>query len=171
MMHRLLSLVLMMCFLAGCVIQTKAPLFTDADVTDNPVSGEQAFFKRESGEWKRSDETINFEPSAKHFIVRDKDSEVAVTVVHLSANWFVMQAYEKDKPTIYSLFERQSEGGLIHFLLCEDLKKDATAAAKLNFENDLCILKDGIDAQSYFTNLIASAGEPDIRLVPSARAD
>jgi hypothetical protein len=155
--------------LSGCMIESPAPLFSDADVTVNPVSGKLAMFRFEKNTWVREKDEIMLEPEGRHFIVRDGANTIALTFVALEENWWVVQAAEDKKPAQYALFHDGREHGLVYNLPCKDMKV-TPAAQHLDFSNDDCTIKAGTDAKPFFANLVDVAGEKDMMLVPADRA-
>ncbi len=155
--------------LAGCMLQSHRPLFSESDGVPLPKVLGTHFVMQDfdNGTWNDEEGSITIKASGRHYLASDeaKKDEVAALFVPLSPNWWVLQAKEKDEPNVYMLAELSGKNLLLHALACEDLKKLAAAAAEISFEGDDCYLKGGAGLD-YFKQMITSVEPAKMRLVP-----
>jgi hypothetical protein len=168
MLKKVLILLGMGLLLAGCVLQSRQPAFSESQGAPLPRELGQRFVMEnlEDGAWKREEGTLFLRPSGRHYLASDnkKKDEIEALFVPLDENWWVMQAREKGKPSTYILAEVEGNALLLHPLYCDDLKKQPAAAAAINFEPVDCYLKAG-QGVAYFKSRVAGVEPAKMRMV------
>jgi hypothetical protein len=167
MLKRLLILIGMGLGLAGCVLQSHQPLFSENDGVSLPKALGTHFVMEnfDDGAWAKEEGSITLKAIGHHYVATDeaKKDEIAALFVPLDKNWWVMQAQEKDKPSVYILAQAEGNALLLTPLTCEDLKLKPAAAAEISFEGDDCYLKGG-QGVDYFKALMTTAKPAQMRL-------
>ena len=168
MLKRLLIFIGMGLLLTGCVLQSHEPLFSESDGAPLPEALGKHFVMEnfDDGAWAKEEGSITLKAVGHHYVATDeaKKDEIAALFVPLDKNWWVMQAQEKDKPSVYILAKAEGDTLLLNPLTCEDLKLKPTAAAEISFEGDDCYLKGG-QSIDYFKALMAAAKPAQMRLL------
>ena len=168
MLTRFLIFISMGFLLAGCVLQSREPVFSENDGSPLPANLGNHFVMEnfDDGAWAKEEGSITLKAIGHHYVATDeaKKDEIAALFVPLDKNWWVMQAQEKDKPSVYILAKAEGNTLLLNLLTCEDLKLKPSAAVEISIEGDDCYLKgrQGID---YFKALMASATPAKMRLL------
>ena len=166
MLNRCLALVLAAVILGGCVLQSRTPLYSDAEamLALGETGGMVRMSSWKDGKWEPDAELAAIAVTGKHYEATAKSSTIALTFVPLSGSWFVLQAVEADKPAVYMLAEAKGGAANVRPLSCRDLRKDDRLHAWIDHDGDDCFIKPGAPAQELFTNLLRSPGEPTSRL-------
>ena len=168
MLKRLLIFISMGFLLAGCVLQSRAPLFSEGDGALLPHALGTSFVMEnlDKDMWNKEEGTLTLSPTGHHYIATDekKKDEIEALFVPLDENWWVMQAQEKGKPSVYILAQLDGNALLLHPLYCDDLKKQTTAAAEISFEGEDCYLKGG-QGVAYFKALVPCVEPAKMRMV------
>jgi len=158
-----------LCFaLSGCILQSKEPLFSDAEgeLLLAPYGGRFATYSLEGDNWERDEGTIGLIPTAKHYVITEGKTAVSITFAALSGSWFVMQAEETGKPASYTLVDAQKGELLLHPLNCEPLRKSGKHGDAITFDGEDCTIKPGADTAAMFKSLAAEMGPARMKLVP-----
>ena len=162
---RVILLSLLAVVLAGCIFETKKPLFADADakllLADYP---NLAVYERDDGGWKKSDDPLNFMPEASHYLVKSGTSEMLISFVPIEGPWWVLQAAET-ATTSYVLIKAESKELLVYSLECKILKESGKFGNDIEFKDSDCFVKDGADKTALFKALIGNASELSSKLV------
>jgi hypothetical protein len=152
--------------LAGCNLETKKPLFTDADakllLADYP---NLAPYERDGGDWKKSDDPLSIKPEASHYLVKSGNSDMVISFVPLEGPWWILQAAETAGSSTYVLVKAEPKELLIYSLECKRLQESGKFGTEIEFKDSSCFVKDGADKTSLFKALIGSASEPSTKLV------
>jgi hypothetical protein len=81
--------------LAGCNLETRKPLFADAEakllLADYP---NLAAYERDDDGWKKSADSLNFTADTSHYLVKSGTSEMQISFVPLEGPWWILQAAE-----------------------------------------------------------------------------
>ncbi len=151
--------------LAGCVLQSREPLFDDGQAVRalGKVGGTTETASLREGKWVIDEERIPITVEQNHYAVRAK-SQVLLHFVPLRGSWFVMQARESQGPAGYMLAEVKDNVAEVHPLLCKELSQDHAASHSISFVGDDCGIKADADPKKLFTSLIKKAGKPSFRL-------
>jgi hypothetical protein len=168
MLKRLAVVAFLSVLLSGCILQSREPLFDDADgsLLLKDYGTRFASYTFTGAEWKKEDDTITFTAEQHHYIAGDGKSEVPVTFVQLGGDWWVMQGVEVGKPTAYLLAQARMGEVLFYPLTCKSLQEAGGFEDTVSFEGDDCFIRDGTDVLALFATLAASPGKPSTKLVP-----
>jgi hypothetical protein len=151
--------------LTGCNLETKKPLFAEADakllLADYP---NLAAYERDEGGWKKSDEQFSFTPDASHYIVRSGKSGMIISFVPIEGAWWVLQAADAAS-TSYVLIKAEPKELLVYSLDCKILKESGKFEDDIEFKDSDCFVKEGADKAAMFKALIGNASEPSSKLV------
>ena len=162
---RMILLSLLAFGLTGCNLETKKPLFADADakllLADYP---NLATYERDDGGWKKSDDFLSFTPEASHYLVKSGTSEMAISFVPIEGPWWVLQAAET-ATTSYVLIKAEPKELLVYSLECKILKESGKFENDIEFKESDCSVKEGTDKTALFKALIGNAREPSSKLV------
>ena len=100
--------------LTGCNLETKKPLFAEADakllLADYP---NLAAYERDQGGWKKNADPLNFTPEASHYLVKSGTSEMSISFVPIEGPWWVLQAPEATT-TSYVLIKAEPKELLVY---------------------------------------------------------
>ena len=159
-----------LCFLlAGCVLQSHTPVFSESDAGALPEALGTHFImeNHDKAGWTKEEGNFTLRPEGKHYVASDGNmkSDVEALFVPLGNNWWVMQAAAVGDPNVYMLAEWTGGTLLLHPLDCADLKSQPSAAAAISFEGDDCYLKDKPGAE-YFLQFTTGTTPATIRLTP-----
>ena len=159
-----------MCFLlAGCVLQSRTPVFSESDAGALPIALGTRFImeNHDKAGWTKEEGNFTLQPEGKHYVASDGDkkSDVEALFVPLGNNWWVMQAAAPGDPNVYMLAEWTDGALLLHPLDCADLKSQPSAAAAVSFEGDDCYLK-GTPGLDYFRQFTTGTTPATMRLTP-----
>ena len=159
-----------LCFLlAGCVLQSRTPVFSESDAGALPEAlGARIIMEnQDKAGWTKEEGTFTLRPEGKHYVASDgeKKSDVEALFVPLGNNWWVVQAAAVGDPDSYMLAEWAGGALLLHPLDCTDLKLQPSAAAAISFEGDDCYLKDKPGVE-YFRQFTTKATPATMRLTP-----
>lgn len=127
--------------LAGCVLQSEAPLFADRDgvAALAPLGSTFVTWNQVDGAWQAEKDRVVFTAVGNHYEVPGDDGEVvSVTFVALENDTWVMQAAEPDKPAAYLIARRDGKALLLQVPECLDLKNHQAYARRLRFDRDDC---------------------------------
>jgi hypothetical protein len=152
--------------LSGCILQSKSPLFTDAQAELALANyGNLATYEKSGNDWKKSTDQISFTPQGKHYIAKADKSELEISFVPIAGNWWVLQAVEAAKPAIYVLVDAEAKELLFYPIACKDLKEFGKLAGAIEFVDSDCFVKPGADYKALFKSLAATPGEASTKLV------
>ena len=151
--------------LTGCNLETKKPLFAEADakllLADYP---NLAAYERDEGGWKKNADPLNFTPEASHYLVKSGTSEMSISFVPIEGPWWVLQASEATA-TSYVLIKAEPKELLVYSLECKILKESGKFESDVEFKDSNCFVKEGADKMALFKALIGNASEPSTKLV------
>ncbi len=168
MARSLAAILLLAGLLSGCVLQSRAPLFSDSD--SRLVFGEGQFkalmFGLKDGKWVREDDRVSLASAGTHYVASDgkKDDEIALAFVPLSGKWHVVQASDVRNPAVYMFAEVNKGSADIYPLSCSALKSDAALAKWIEFTGDDCFINADAPPAELFTALLARRGEATSRI-------
>lgn len=152
--------------LAGCNLETKKPLFADAEakllLADYP---NLAPYERDDGNWKKSTDPLSIKPEAAHYLVRSGNSDMVISFVPLDGPWWILQAAETTGASTYVLVKAEPKELLIYSLECKALQESGKFGTEIEFKDSSCFVNNGADKMSLFKALIGSASEPSTKLV------
>lgn len=163
---RVIFLGLLAVGLAGCNLETRKPLFADADarllLADYP---NLAPYERNDGGWKKSTEPLDFSPEASHYLVKSGNSDMVASFVPLEGPWWILQAAETSGTSSYVLVMAEPKELLIHSLDCKRLQESGKFADEIEFQDSSCFIKDTADKMGLFKALTGIVSEPSTKLV------
>ena len=168
MIRSLATLFILAGLLSGCVLQSRAPLFSDRDA--HLVFGDGKFkalmYGLKDGKWVPEDDRIGLASTGKHYVASDgkKDDEIVLAFVPLSGKWHVVQASDARNPAVYMFAEVNKTSADIYPLSCSALKADASLAKWIEFTGDDCFINANAPRKTLFTALLASRGEATSRM-------
>ena len=165
---RIAVLAVMVLALAGCVLQSPEPVFSDKQSSlalgASPVTMKSYSWK--DGAWAEDKDRLTLAVEGRHYVAKDDNSAAGLAFIPLSGGWYAVQATEAAKPTNYTLATVADGAAVFHLLECKELKKRAELEAYITYERDDCVIKDGADAMALFGELIKQPGEPSAKLEP-----
>ena len=151
--------------LTGCILESKKPLFADADakllLADYP---NVAAYERGDDGWKKSDDKFELTPEASHYVLKSEKSEMQVSFVPVEGPWWILQASESSGAT-YVLVKAEAKELLVYTLDCKSLQEAGTFQGDIEFKDSDCSIKDGADKMALFKSLTAVVQEPSSKLV------
>ena len=151
---RVILLSLLAFGLSGCILETKKPLFADADakllLADYP---NLAAYERDDGGWKKSDDPLSFKPEASHYLVKSGSSDMQIFFVPIEGPWWILQGTESTGPTSYVLVKAEPKELLVYSLDCKSLKDAGKYGNDLDFVDSDCFVKEGADKTALFKSL------------------
>ena len=152
--------------LSGCILETKKPLFVEADakllLADYP---NLAAYERDDGGWKKNADPLSFTPEASHYLVKSGTSEMSISFVPIEGPWWVLQAAETAATSSYVLVKAEPKELLVYSLECKSLKESGKFENDIEFKDSSCFIKEGADKMALFKALIGNASEPSTKLV------
>ena len=163
---RVIFLGLLALGLAGCNLETKKPLFGDADARlllagyPNLES-----YERSDGGWKKSTEPLVFSPEASHYLVKSGNSDMMAFFVPLEGPWWILQAAEASGTSSYVLVMAEPKELLIYSLECKRIQELGQFEDQIEFKDSSCFIKDGADKMGLFKALTGIASAPSTKLV------
>lgn len=162
---RVIFLGLLAFALAGCNLETKKPLFADADAK-LLLAGYPSLapYERDGGGWKMSTDPLSIKPEASHYLVKSGNSDMVISFVPLEGPWWILQAAETGSAT-YVLVKAEPKELLIYALECKILQESGKFGTEIEFKDSSCFIKDGAEKMAVFKALIGSASEPSTKLV------
>jgi hypothetical protein len=162
---RVIFLALLAFGLAGCNLETKKPLFADAEakllLANYP---NLAPYERDDGAWKKSTDPLSIKLEASHYLVKSGNSDMVISFVPLEGPWWILQAAETGGAT-YVLIKTEPKELLIYSLECKKLRESGTFGSEIEFKDSSCFIKEDADKMGLFKALIGSASEPSTKLV------
>lgn len=162
---RVILLSLLAFGLTGCILESKKPLFAEADAK-LLLAGypNLAAYERDDGGWKKNADPLNFKPEASHYLVKSGTSEMSISFVPIEGPWWVLQATEA-AATSYVLIKAEPKELLVYSLECKKLKESGKFESDIEFRESDCSVKEGVDKTVLFKALIGNASEPSSKLV------
>ena len=163
---RVIFLGLLAFALAGCNLETKKPLFADADA--KPLLSDYRNltpYERDGGGWKKSTEPLTFLFVDPHYLVSTGSSNMVISFVPLEGPWWIMQAAETSGASTYVLVKAEPKELLIYSLECKRLQESGKFGSEIEFSGSSCFIKEETDKMGLFKALIGSASEPSTKLV------
>jgi hypothetical protein len=152
--------------LAGCNLETRKPLFAEADakllLADYP---NLASYERDGGAWKKSADPLSIKPDASHYLVKSGNSDMVISFVPLEGSWWILQAAETTGTSSYVLVKAEPKELLIYSLECKKLQESGKFGSEIEFAGSSCFIREETDKMSLFKALIGSASEPSTKLV------
>jgi hypothetical protein len=152
--------------LAGCNLETRKPLFADADarllLADYP---NLAPYERDDGGWKKSTDPVSIKPEASHYLVKSGNSDMVMTFVPLEGPWWILQAAETTGTSSYVLVMAEPKELLIYSLECKKLQVSGKFGDEIEFKDSSCFIKEEADKMGLFKALTGIASEPSTKLV------
>ena len=147
--------------LAGCNLETKKPLFADADakllLADYP---NLAPYERSDGDWKKSADPLSIKPEASHYLVKSGNSDMVISFVALEGPWWILQAAETSGASTYVLVKAEPKELLIYSLECKKLQESRKYGTEIEFKDSSCFINDGADKMSLFKALMDLVKDP-----------
>src|SRR5688500_12862270 len=133
---RVIFLGLLAFALAGCNLESKKPLFADADakllLADYP---NLAPYARDDGGWKKSTDPLSIRPEASHYLVKSGNSDMVMTCVPLEGAWWILQAAETSGTSSYVLVMAEPKELLIYSLECKKLQESGKFGDEIEFKD------------------------------------
>jgi len=168
MLTRFAVLAALILTLAGCVLQSREPVFGDEQSSlvfgAAPVTMKSYSWK--DGEWTEDKERLALTVEGRHYVAKEDESSAGLAFIPLSGDWFAVQATEAAKPTNYTLATVKDGVAVFHLLECADLKKRAGLEAYITYQRDDCFIKEGVAAMALFGELVKQPGEPSAKIEP-----
>jgi hypothetical protein len=168
MLTRFAVLAVLLLMLAGCVLQSQEPVFSDEQ--SSLVLGASAVtmksYSWKDGGWIEEKERLALTVEGRHYVAKEDGDTAGLAFIPLSGGWFAVQATEVGKPVNYTLATVADGVPVFHLLECADLKKRAGLAAYISYQRDDCFIKEGVAAMALFSELIKQPGEPSAKIEP-----
>lgn len=169
MLNRATAAALLSLLLAGCVLQSKEPLITDA-TGDAALAGFGSRFTSyeatsEAG-WRKDVDLLTVTPHGKHYVLSDGKTKSDILFHTVTKNWWGVQMTEPGQGSVYALAEARVGEIVIHPLTCDGMRKAARYEALVRFEKDDCFVRDRASLAEVFRLAVAEPGQASIKLVP-----
>jgi len=165
---RIAVLAVMVLALAGCVLQSPEPVFSDEQSSlalgASPVTMKSYSWR--DGEWTEDKERLTLTVEGRHYVAKDDNSAAGLAFIPLSGGWYAVQATEAAKPTNYTLATVKDGIAEFHLLECASLKKRPELEIYISYSGDDCSIKEGANAMDLFSELIKEPGEPSAKIEP-----
>ena len=163
------AIILSICLmLGGCVLQSTAPIFAEADgkLIMQPFGNQFATFNKEGGKWKKQTDIVKFDAEGNHYLIHDKAGDIRVLFVALNGPWWVVQSQEQDKPLDYLLARFEGKALVLHTLSCKNLKTNKSMKDAVTFKGDDCMATAGM-AKDKFVELTKSPEPATLKVEPA----
>ena len=151
--------------LTGCILESKKPLFADADakllLADYP---NVAAYERGDDGWKKSDDKFDLTPEASHYVLKSEKSEMQVSFVPVEGPWWILQASESSGAT-YVLVKAEAKELLVYTLDCKSLQESGKFESAIDFAESDCFVKPDADKMALFKSFTSDTTEPSSKLV------
>ncbi len=168
MLMRFAVLAVLVLSLAGCVLQSKEPVFSDEQASlvfgAAPVTMKSYSWK--DGGWVEEKENLALTVEGRHYVAKEDKSTAGLAFIPLSGDWFAVQATEVGKAVNYTLATVKDGVAVFHLLECANLKKRAELDAFISYQRDDCFIKEGAAAMELFSELVKQPGEPSAKIEP-----
>ncbi len=149
--YRIFLLILVAATLDGCVLQSKTPLFKDADGVLLLGNKKQRYasYELDKLSWKKSPDSMVFEPVSHHYKVSNGKDSASAEFIALRDGNYVMQFDEGKGTYVYTLVSPHGKEIFLYLLTCDYLKKQNIAG--IRFKKDDCFIepkfgRSGFDA-------------------------
>ena len=163
---RALSVVILAVALSGCILQSKLPLFGDAQAKRLLADYPNLMAYEKSGQnWVKSKEQFVISAKGPRYTATIDKTELVFRFVPIAGTWWVLQAVEADKPTSYVLVDAQAGELLFHPITCKALEASGNYNEFVRFAGSDCFIKFGADYKALFTALSEAPGEATTKLV------
>jgi hypothetical protein len=155
--------------LAGCVLQSKEPVFSDeqASLVFGAVPVTMRSYSWKDGGWVEEKENLALTVEGRHYVAKEDGDTAGLAFIPLSGGWFAVQATEEGKAVNYTLATVKDGAAVFHLLECDALKKRAGLEAYVSYQRDDCFIKEGVAAMALFGELIKQPGEPSAKIEPA----
>ena len=152
--------------LGGCVLQSEAPNFAEADGKPllGKAGGTYQSYEFNSGKWTTDGTDIKLVAADHHYELTEKGKVTKLLFVPLDGPWWVAQFSEEGKAYAYALLDAEASEIYFHPLMCTDIKGNAAAKLVVTFVKDDCFLKPHTPLKK-FMGMIAAFGENKLKLV------
>lgn len=163
---RLFAVLVICLTLSGCILQSREPIFssTDGEPLLDGYGTRFASYSLKNESWEKEKDTVGFTAKGKHYEFRDEKSVMEITFAKVSGSWWVMQAEEAGNPVYYSLVEAEPEALYVYPVDCKALREAGKLGSFVEFRDDDCFVKDGVDTAAMFAALAADPGPPTMKL-------
>jgi hypothetical protein len=113
--------------LAGCVLQSKEPVFSDeqASLVFGAVPVTMRSYSWKDGGWVEEKENLALTVEGRHYVAKEDGDTAGLAFIPLSGGWFAVQATEEGKAVNYTLATVKDGAAVFHLLECDALKKRA----------------------------------------------
>ena len=168
MLMRIVVLAALILTLAGCVLQSREPVFSDeqSSLALGASAVTMKSYSWKDGEWTEDKERLALTVEGRHYVAKEDGDTAGLAFIALSGGWFAVQATEAAKPTNYTLATVKDGVAVFHLLECADLKKRAELEAYISYQRDDCFIKDAANAMALFGELVKQPGEPSAKIEP-----
>ena len=175
MFRNLAVLLLVAVALGGCVLESTAPLFAEAQgmlvVGSSPPA--MAAWNLKDGEWVRSgpdDPPLQLVAEGHHYsaVIPDKPGQqMTMLFVPLAGGSYAMQVGATNETNItYVIATIQGGDILVSPLFCTDLKTAKARPSNIVYDHDSCLVVGVKDATTFMADLARIAPAPDLKLAP-----
>jgi hypothetical protein len=152
--------------LSGCILQSKLPLFGDAQakrlLADYP---NLVAYEKKGQDWVKSKEQFVISAKGPRYTATVDNTELVFRFVPIAGTWWVLQAVEAGKPTSYVLVDAQASELLIYPITCKALEASGNFSKSVKFAGSDCFIKFTADYKALFTALSEAPGEATTKLV------
>ena len=150
---RIFFMVFMASVLSGCILQSKTPLFKEAEGVLLLGQKKQRFasYERDGATWKKGTDTAIFDPQGHHYNVSSGKNYATAEFISLGREKYVMQFDEGKGSFVYILISPHGKEILLYALLCDSLKKQNIAGVR--FDKDNCFIEPSFGRSGFETLL------------------
>jgi hypothetical protein len=175
MFRKFAVLLLVAVALGGCVLESKAPLFAEAQgvlvIGSSPPA--MAAWNLKDGKWVRSGPDappLQLVAEGQHYsaAIPDKPGELMTMLfVPLAGGSYAMQVGATNEANItYVIATIQGGDILVSPLFCTDLKTAKARPTNIVYDRDSCLAVGIKDAAAFMADLARIAPAPDLKLAP-----
>ena len=163
---RALFVVILAVAVSGCILQSKLPLFGDAQAKRLLAEYPNLVAYEKSGQdWVKSKEQFVISAKGPRYTTTVDKSELVFRFVPIAGTWWVLQAVEAGKPASYVLVDAQSSELLLYPITCKALEASGNFTKLVTFAGTDCFIKFTADYKALFTALSEAPGEATTKLV------
>jgi hypothetical protein len=167
-MRRLLAVMFAAIVLSGCVLQSAKPLIAESggELLLDGIGTRFASYTRHGSAWDREEETLSFKPAGRHYVGSDGKSSITVTFAKLAGGKWVMQAVEPGALPTYALTQKDGNEIYLMPIACKPLQEAPGFAELVEFKDEDCFAREGVDATKLFDAVAALPFERVLKIVP-----
>ena len=154
-------------FLSGCILQSPAPNFSEAD--GKPLFGKNGgtflSYEFSDGKWNTDGKDIRIVAVGQHYELADVTDVTKMVFIPLGGPWWFAQTTEASGKSAYGIVRVKGAEFYLFALACSKLKNNVAAIPFVDFEKDDCLLAPNTEVQK-LVNLVEDDSQHQMKLVP-----